>query len=710
MADEKIKSEGEEDIYKELENISGEEESLVKKFEEFLKFYYGKKIESFSEQYPEKKSLEIDFEDLEKYDPEIADALLENPDGILYSFREALKNMDIPNLDVVDFNINIRIFNLPKDKSPLVRDITASHLNKLISVEGVVRQITDVLPKLNTAVWECLSCGERITSLQGDTKESPVYCYVCKGKKFKLILEKSEFINFQKMQIQEPLENIKGGEQAKTLEIHVRDDIVNKAYPGEKVEITGILRLRPPRKGRGSVYERYLEGMHIKKTEQEFEELEIEPEEEEEIRKLAARPDIYDFLIKNFAPSIFGYEDVKETIILQMFSGVPKTMMDKTKIRGNIHVLLIGDPGTAKSQLLKTADMIAPKSIYVSGKTSSAAGLTATAVKDEFGEGGWTLKAGALVLANGGLAMLDEFEKMDPIDRDALHEAMEQMSTSIAKAGIITRFKTETSVLAAANPKFGRFDPHESIIPQFDIPVTLLSRFDLYFVIRDIVDYEKDRQITEHILKTHKKGELYERYKKEMTGELEKRVREEIEKIGLDVGLLRKYISYARTRCFPELSAEACEEIKKTYLDVRKQSGEGRVTITPRQLEALIRLSEASARVKLRNTVNREDVERAKRLLLTSLKQVGTDIETGKLDTDIIATGISASQRKVITDVLQIIKELFEEEKEEIEEIKVIEKAKTQGMEEPKIREALRRLKRQGEIFEPTYGKIRPTT
>ncbi|MBI5553216.1 MAG: minichromosome maintenance protein MCM, partial [Candidatus Diapherotrites archaeon] len=495
----------EKDFVSELE---ASDNPFVSNWENLLNTLYKKEIRQLAEKFPEKRSLNVDFREIEHYDFELADELLARPDLVLEGANQAVQKVFVPLLRSSEiFNPHIRVFNLPPDSSPILRNISSRHIGKLISIEGIVKQMTDVLPKLKMATWQCRYCNNKYKVPQTEQKEErPLLCE-CKHREFTLVAEESDFMDYQKIQVQEPLELIKGSEQATSLDIYVGDDLVNMAAPGNHVNVTGVLRLIPPKEHK-LVFGRFLDAVHVEETEKDFEELEISPEEEEQIKALAANPQVYENLIQSIAPAIYGHENIKEAILLQLFGGVKKHLPSDQTIRGNIHVLLIGDPGMAKSQVLQAAHKIAPKSIYVAGKTSSAAGLTASAVKDEFGEGQWTLKAGALVLASGGAAFIDEFDKMDTEDRSAMHEAMEQGMISVAKAGMVTRFKTDTSILAAANPKYSRFDPYQPFIEQINLPPTLISRFDLFFMLRDVLDHKKDEEISMHILQTHRAGEL----------------------------------------------------------------------------------------------------------------------------------------------------------------------------------------------------------
>ena len=1059
---------------------------FVEKFESFFKNRCMKEIEHLVAEYPAKRSLMIDFREIEHYDFGLADELLANPDVCLEAANEAIKRIDVPRLGVDDksFEPHIRVFNLPLEKQPILRDISAAHIGKLISVEGLARLVTDVLPRLKYATWKCTRCeaAYKVPQTKNQTR-TPTMCSECKNRTFILEEETSEFDDYQKIQVQEPLELMKGSEQATSLDIYVTDDLVNQIRPGDRTKVTGIVRLMPP-KEKKVIYGRYLEALHVEETAKEFEEVVILPEEEVEIKKLASREDVYDLLVQSIAPHIYGHEIMKEAIAMQLFGGVKKNLPNDQHIRGNIHVLLVGDPGMAKcvsgetkilladgtsrrmdrlveeflakeenvklddgvysqahgsiplmdgngklkdgqivrairrkpvemfeittksgkkikvththpffipyhgkikavraqyldtndfvaiprklelktemqrmekpeigktnaihirvpkflneevarfmgyfcaegysresestielkftnsdkevlydfsqisekefgikphygeregstevivsgvelgslleknapnllkssfhkavpekilksplevkrqflrgyfegeghvradermieavtasrelaesvqqmllefgiigfveegeryaantekkirriyqririggkfavkfakeigfitkrksealrkfvlnakkentntdvvpgiseelkkarkslglsqfkmgvprttyqhlergdrnpsretlqkialgllekmekqnsydagvqesvlnihkqafsdlfwdrietirkipneewiydveaeqfhnfisngiishnSAILRATDSIAPKSIYVAGKTTSGAGISASAVKDEFGEGGWTLKAGALVLASGGMAMVDEFDKMETEDRSAMHEALEQQRISVAKAGIVATFKTETSVLAAANPKYSRFDPYTPFIEQINLPPTLISRFDLFFMIKDVLDRTKDAEIAGHILKSHKAGEMMLQREKKGINSKNQELEEIKELITPKISgdMLKKYISYARQNIFPILSNEAMSEIQEFYITLRDQGRkEGAYAATHRQLEGLIRLSEASARVRLCDVVERPDV------------------------------------------------------------------------------------------------------
>jgi replicative DNA helicase Mcm len=353
-----------------------------------------------------------------------------------------------------------------------------------------------------------------------------------------------------------------------------------------------------------------------------------------------------------------------------------------------LHILLVGDPGVAKSQILKFISTIAPKGRYVAGKSASGAGITATVVRDEFLRG-WSLEAGAMVLSNKGIICLDEMDKMDPQDRSAMHEAMEQQSVTISKANIQATLRAETSVLAAANPKFGRFDPYQTVASQIDIPPTLINRFDVIFILKDIPDRGKDDAIADHVLAEHKD-----------TGA----------RSTMDTNLFRKYIAYSKQKITPKLTDEAIEEIKKFYVDLRNMpTSADQVTkplpISARQLEALIRLGEASARARLSANVSQKDAQHAIELMKYYLIQVGYDYETKTFDIDRIASGVSSSQRGKIMAVRDVLSKL-ETRLGKLIPIEEIKKELEGKMDEKDIDDSIDKLTISGDIFHPKKGFI----
>lgn len=1139
--------------------------SQVSVFNEFFTTIYKPKIDELLLIYPSRKSLYVDYQDLEKFDPEMADALISSPDLLIEAAKEAIKQLNLSVPTGQKFTPHVRFLNIPCEET-LIEQLGSKNINELVAFKCVVTKRAEVMHRVKIAVYKCQLCDAEMKFIVGKNFTPPKRCDSCKKFALRQEEEASTFTDIQRAEVQELLERVRGGAPAAHIELLLEDDLVNKIAPGDNIEVSGVLRLKPPMKARQKqelIYGRYIEINNVTSLKRDFEEIEISKEDERRIREHAKNPNITDVVMRSIAPSIYGHIEVKKALALQLFGGTRgKTMKGGMGIRDDIHILLIGDPGIAKctdgeskvvladgsvqrirdivetvlkdervqkvddgfyatsnhdivslnldgkmeqskatyfwkleapehlyevetqtgkrirvtpehpffisangyavskaakelkkgefiatphyipvkgkpqrlplakrgrtnankiklpetltgdfarllgylagdgyvrrtssyeisftnvdedllqdfskilkaisldsetrnrkentkvvcafsvelgqilesmgvmknsfkktvpqrvmkspneiakefikayfdceasigkegitvvsasrelleniqlllirfgiisqlhptysratnarnhkptryyrmfilgenaakygncisftskekvrklaqlkkkfntnidvvpnlksilketrksldisqfqcgiprstyqhfergdrnpshrtlehvvdafkksllaqassydgglaiasrnirllemlscshifwdkiksvrkvrpkekwvydlqvnsthnfiannmivhnSRFLQSVSEIAPKSIYVSGKSVSGAGLTVSAERDELGEGGWTLKAGALVLASGGCAQVDEFDKIAEEDRASLHEAMEQASISVAKAGIVAKFRTKTAILAAANPKYGRFDQTKNLADQFDVPPTLLSRFDLIFPIVDVLDEEKDAKLAQHILDTHMEQEKDE-------GEL------------FEKEVLRKYISYARRKVSPKLTTSASEKIKDFYVDLRRKSKDvGSVAITPRYLEGLVRLAEAHAKLRLSDTVDEEDADEAISLFNYVMQQIMTDKETGAFDVDVVTTGKPRSEREKLQKadtVLDIIREhLRKSETADVEE--VVSDATTYDIEENAARKIITELLRRGVIYEKEYGHIK---
>lgn len=684
--------------------------TYVEELTDFLNSNYKKELDLISGDYPNRRSVEIDYSELEKYSPDIADDLIANPNTIILACEEAIASMDLLSNAGDPVQLHVRFNNLPN--RVLIRNIDSAHINKLVSVEGVITKITDVRPKVQEAVFECVHCGRIIKYAQtsegfGKLTE-PTACPQCERKGFKLNLKETKWVNVQKMQIQEPIEAIVRGENAKTIDVWMEDDLTKIIYPGDKLIVTGVVNLNAP-KTKTAVYGIFMDAVHCQKLEEDFEEIEIGQEEEKEILELSKDPNLYKKIVASIAPTIYGHDEIKQALALQLLGGSKnKVLTDGSRARAEPHILLIGDPGVAKSRLLRFIGDLAPKCIVIGGGEASGGGLTAIAErKDDFGEGGWTIKAGAMVIANNGIVALDELDKLDQAERGKLHNAMESQKLNIAKAGIITAFKTETAVLAAANPKYGRFDSYASLAEQFAITPTLLNRFDLIFPLKDVLDSERDGNLADHIIATHQvaameNGENTKILNEEEFEEAKKRGTPVIEPV-----LLRKYIAYARKYYNPALSKEAGDKLKEYYIKLR-EAGEknGAVPITPRQMDGLIRLAEASAKGRLSSIVEVEDTERAIELNQFVMNQVGIDPETGKYDVDIFMTGTPRSEREKLRNLWSLIKTL-NDEFDLVTFDMIVKDAKALNIEAKEVEKLLKVLQKNGDVFSPKHGQYR---
>jgi len=694
------------------------DESLLASWENFFEETSRSDIETVALSYPEKRSLFVNYWDIDKSDSKLADILINQPYKAIFNAEEALKNIDVAVENKLQ--LHFRVFDLPENQKILIRKIRANHLGKYAGVEGLVKKVTEVRPKLQVAAFQCQKCGAVIKIEQEeDILKEPSECYEDQGgcgrvSSFKLLTSLSTFIDSQKIEIQESPEGLRGGTQPERISVYLEDDMVGEIAPGDRVIINGILHSMQRRRGtyRLTSFDKIMDARSIEHQELAFEEVEVTEEDEKEILKVSEDPSIYDKMRRSMAPTIYGMDAEKDALVLQLFSGLSKKMPDGTYIRGDIHTLLVGDPGTAKSQILAYMSKLAPRSIYASGKASTAAGLTAAAVRDEFGEGQWTLEAGALVLADMGVACIDEIDKMEETDRSSMHQAMEQQEISVAKAGINATLKARCAILAAANPKLGRFDEFMPIHEQINMPPALLSRFDLIFSILDKPNRQTDTDLATHILRTHKAGEVSEHIAR---SKKVKHTKDEEQALMAGVmpvftpEFLRKYVAYAKRNIFPVMNDDASEIFKNYYVDFRGSS-EDSVPFTPRQLEAFVRLAEASARVRLSDEVNVDDAKRAISIIDQYLRRVGMDRETGKFDIDIIATGISHSQHERMRTLIDIIQRLCNESKDgNAARGDIVREAEIEGLESSKVEEALDRLKRNGQIYEPVHGKYKVT-
>lgn len=1046
----------------------------VQDWSRFLKNKYKNQLGDLLRQYPKKRSLYIDFRDVYafgKVGVRMAEELLDNPGKVLADVQDAVKAQQLSKgKGAKEPAVNIRFTNLPQRVQ--AREIRSDHINRFVSVEGILRKTTEVRPRIVEAVFRCP--GGHLTRKSQDFGQfvEPEGCATegCSYRKLALVPKRSSFVDAQKLRIQESPEGLRGGEQPQTIDVDVTDDIAGTVAPGDRVVINGILRSqqRVTHGNKSTFFDIHLQANSIEVAEKEFEEVSIDDGDEAEIMRLSKDPEVYHKITHSIAPTIYGNADVKEAIALQLFGGITKTMPDGSHLRGDIHCLLIGDPGIAKSQLLRYVVKLSPRGIYTSGQSSTSAGLTATAVKDEFGDGRWTLEAGALVLADMGIAAVDEMDKMQKEDRSALHEAMEQQcydeeteiltergwlpfaelvpgdrvatlspeggleyatptrffvddydgdlyyvksrqvdlavtpnhsvyvnlnrradewegfglrrmdelpahrrmrfkknaawkgehvatyeipsvtkysnqhraesetgpvavrmddwleflgyflsegsvqhhpetgvpyrvhvtqkpgekaetiraclerlpfrfsydghnfaisakqvashlapfgkchekhvpayamelapdqlrilldalvlgdghvdpvtgttvyitssrrladdvaelllkagwsgnryrvkeagattstprgetttlnhdiwqvtfirdgqnepnvnsngqrqierrpyrgrvycvevpnhvvyvrrngipvwcgnSISVAKAGITATLKSRCALLGAANPKLGRFDEYADIGEQINMPPSLLSRFDLIFILTDKPDHKRDEAIAEHILKSHSVGELIAQHSHDpIDGVDDEYIKRELAPVTpeIDPALLRKYVAYAKRSCFPILSPEAKDVLVGYYMKLRDLADANKpVPVTARQLEALVRLAEASARIRLARRIETSDAERVVRIVDICLRQVAYDPKTGTFDIDKVATGISKGKR----DLIRAIKEAIRENADvsgRAQIAQIIDLLTQQGFGREEIRKQIENFLRHGEAMEPKNGVIK---
>ena len=681
--------------------------ALSDKVKEFLtqfkdatgSFSYVEQIDQMMSKHS--KYIVVDYNDLVLF-PVIESHFNENPDQILDAFSRAIKEIlkeRFPDYaEKIKHDIRARIANFPVQRS--LRQINSEIITKMTSVSGMVVRSSEVKPLAKEVTYKCLDKHiSKFTLLDGMSLNASVKCQTpnCKHTSLAIIPKASRFIDFQILRLQELPEDLPPGQLPHYVNVSIKQDLVDYARPGDRIVLTGIVRIEQERisgvsKSESALYRLRMDGNNVEfiggkglKSSRRTEREEISPDEEKLVKSLAKNPDIYDRLIASFAPHIRGHALFKEAILLLIVGSTQRVLTDGTKIRGDINVFLVGDPGTAKSEMLKFCARIAPRGLYTSGRGSTAAGLTAAVVKDASGI--FMLEAGAVVLGDQGLVCIDEFDKMRPEDRSALHEVMEQQSASIAKGGIVATLNARTSILAAANPMFGKYDIFKNIYENVNLPIPLLTRFDLVFIVRDIPSQEKDRNIAQHIISQHGSSGTD-------TTSL------------IDIDILTKYLSYAK-RGEPALTKEAENLIMEFYLKMRNISGddkENMITITPRQLEGLIRLATARARLLLKNQVEGEDADRAIYLFNEMLKNSGTDVNTGKVDIGVLQ-GRPKSEVSKLKMFMEILRSLEGEPKSSVPEQEFVDElVKSDKFSEEEARNYIRRMIRDASIYESKPG------
>lgn len=641
-------------------------------------------------------SLLVDYIDFDTFKPDLAKKITDDPDEMLEAFNKAvfsvLYEIHPDYAEEISNNIKVRIGNYTVQKG--LREINAEAINKLIGVSGMVVRTSEVKPLAKKIGYRCLSCGEiNEAQLKSLVLKKPLKCKQCSEKELEMDPDTSIFIDFQMVRLQELPEDLPAGHLPHYLEVTVIGDLVDQCRPGDRILLTGIVRIEQEQLSqhvKTSLFKLRMEGNNIEylggragdKDNRTMERIEISNEDEKRIFALANKSNSYDILISSYAPHIYGHEVIKEVILLLIVGSVTKILDDGSARRGDINVLLVGDPGTAKSEMLKFAAKIAPRGLYTSGRGTTAAGLTAAVLRDKSGI--MMLEAGAVVLGDQGLVCIDEFDKIKPEDRSALHEVMEQQTCSVAKGGIVATLNARTSILAAANPLYGKYDPFKNITENVNLPIPLLTRFDIVYVIRDTPEREKDNLIASHILEIHRDTE---------------RNSQSV----IDTDIFSKYLAYSKNM-EPKLTVEAIDKIRNYYMKMRNVESEGMITVTPRQLEGLVRLATARSKLLLKDYVDSEDAERAIYLIQTMLETAGVDVNTGKVDLGVLH-GKPQSEISKLKLFMEIFNALSGQDKNDVEEKSFIQElAQTGRFSEDDAKNFINKAMQNGQIYERKSG------
>ncbi|XP_013421596.1 DNA replication licensing factor mcm2-like [Lingula anatina] len=573
-----------------------------------------------------KESLVVDYNHLASEEQVLAFFLPEAPTEMLKIFDEAAKEVVLtmyPNYEKIVKEIHVRISDLPLVEE--LRTLRQLHLNQLIRTSGVVTSTTGVLPQLAMIKYDCNKCnfilGPYYQSQNQEVK--PGSCPECQSSgPFEINMEQTIYKNYQRITIQESPGKVPPGRLPRSKDAILLDDLVDTCKPGDEIELTGIYNNNYD----GSlntangfpVFATVIQANFITKKDDKMVVGALTDEDIKAIVALSKDQRIGERIFASIAPSIYGHEDIKRSIALSMFGGEPKNPGGKHKVRGDINVLCCGDPGTAKSQFLKYVEKAAPRCVFTTGQGASAVGLTAYVQRHPVTRE-WTLEAGALVLADKGVCLIDEFDKMNDADRTSIHEAMEQQSISISKAGIVTSLQARCAVIAASNPIGGRYDPSLTFSENVDLSEPILSRFDILCVVRDTVDPVQDEKLAKFVVGSHVKHHpnVTAGEGGDAIADMNQLDESGLEKIPQD--LLKKYIIYAKEKSHPKLNQMDQDKVSKMYSDLRRESmATGSIPITVRHIESMIRMAEAHARMHLRDYVNEDDVNMAIRIMLES--------------------------------------------------------------------------------------------
>ena len=683
--------------------------------------------------------LSVPFHELQTFDPDFAEDVLQYPKQILSAGSKTL--MEICRERGEEIDALLRVGELPGDTRMPLREIGSSDIDKLRSVDVIVTKISEIKPRIHRAVFRCESCHAEIEVDQLNERElkEPLKCPDADGcglpkaqTRFDLILISSRMVNNQWIEIQEQPEYVPSGAQPRRGMVLIEGDQVNKHLPGERItaNVIPVVRSEVRNRKKTPMFDVIF---HLISSEHEstpFTEISIDEEDSDRILEVSKRDDLMYLIQRSIAPSIFAtgiLGHVKRSLALQLFGGVSRRLNDKTRSRGDIHILLMGDPGVAKSQLLSFISELSPRGRFATGGGVSGAGLTAAAVRDAFGDGRFALEAGVLPLSDRGLAAIDEFDKISTEDRRMMHPAMEQQKVHVAKGGITATLHSRCAILAAANPKDGRFSkrgPNQSVIRSFQetgLPPPLASRFDIIWMIRDEVRIHDDEKIARHILNNRTSGKsesIMDNSIELGSSDLEEEsfiVTSENGEEHLTQNFLRKYIAFAKRTIHPQLDEESKNVILKYYTEERQsfgredqsasqyESDQGKDTVIPitaRALEALIRLTEAHARMHLQEVATVENANVALAVFRHWREESGIEDESE------LHSGVSVRARSHNSAIMNMVRDLCSG-KGEADLAEIYNLALPRKISEVEVNRVISKMLQNGELFESSTDKYR---
>ncbi|PLW35136.1 hypothetical protein PCANC_20967 [Puccinia coronata f. sp. avenae] len=612
---------------KEWIDVPAVSRTIMRAFKDFLMTYvdengtsvYGQRIKTLGEVNSE--SLEVSFLHLSDSKAILAYFLANCPTPMLAHFDTVALDAILlyyPEYDRIHTEVHVRITELPT--SYTLRELRQEHLDRLVRVTGVVTRRTGVFPQLKYVKFDCGKCGETLGPFFQDANQEVriSFCSNCAGKgPFAVNSEQTVYRNYQKMTLQESPGSVPAGRLPRHREVILLWDLIDRVKPGEEVDVIGVYKnnfdVSLNIKNGFPVFATILEANHISRKEDSFASGRLTEEDEKAIRALSRDERIGKRIMKSIAPSIYGHEDIKTALALSLFGGVSKNINNKHRIRGDINVLMLGDPGTAKSQFLKYVEKTAHRAVFATGQGASAVGLTASVRKDPVTRE-WTLEGGALVLADKGTCLIDEFDKMNDQDRTSIHEAMEQQTISISKAGIVTSLQARCAIIAAANPIRGRYNSQIPFSQNVELTEPILSRFDVLCVVKDNSDPIVDELLAQFVVGSHLRS--HPNFNPEVD---EVNVQTALDEDIIPQDMLRKYIQYAREKIRPKLHQMDQDKMSKLFSELRRESlSTGSIPITVRHLESMIRMAEAHAKLHLREYVRGDDLDVAMQVAIGS--------------------------------------------------------------------------------------------